>query len=205
MAIKNDKIECKRYCLNRPRWEKSPINGLSYPNYDPREDYALGEYFKEAIEYMKKADAAKEQGRYDNELNGVFSIIDEYKSYSTYWNKKIHNELISAVNPDFTDIPFLLGFLFTNSMAFVGHSANGEDYDCDLTPFEIEVIKEMLNEAKETFKVYGAPRHIAFDQECFHKAGLESGYEINKVEDLDDIIKVLSLLSETMDEPKHSM
>ena len=58
MAIKKDKIGCKRICLNRPGWEKSLINGLSYPNYDPREDYVLGEYFKEAIEHKKKTDDA---------------------------------------------------------------------------------------------------------------------------------------------------
>ena len=201
MAIKNDRIGiCRRICLNKPRWEKDPIFGFSNARYDAREDYALKEYFKEAIEHMKKAKAMKEKGIYSNELNGVFSIIDYYKNYSLYWNEKIHPEILGEVAPDFINIPFLFGWLFTNSMAFVGHSVNGKDYDCDLTPFEIEVIKEILNETKETFLEYGAPVHIAFDQKCFHKVGLESGYEINDVSDIEGIINTLKSLSETADD-----
>ena len=160
------------------------------------DDYGLLEYWAACI----KDDST---GPHENELRGAFLITDYYRNYCYTWSRKDHYKSLNSLKGEFTDLKELFGWLYKESIVFVGRLYEGEHItfdDDELTSFEVSIIIEMLEEAKNSYDLYGVPRTISFDDDLFHKCGLKSKYTITNVNDINGIIDILNPYSEKLED-----
>lgn len=142
-------------------------------------------------------------GPHDNELRGAFLVTDFYKNYCYTWSRSDHYQSLQILNDEASDIISLFGWLYKESIVFVGHLQYGSQAifpDDVLSSFEISIIIDMLQEAKESYALYDVPKSISFDDDLFRKYGLNSEYSISDGNDIDDIIDLLKPFTNSVDD-----
>ena len=167
-----------------------------FGGFNERDDYGLLDYWNTCAE-----DATT--GNHEDELRGAFIITEDSKNYCYTWSRNDHYVSLGILTAEDSDFKGIFGWLFKESIAFVGRLYEGEHSvleNDELSPFEISIIKDMLEEAKASYDIYRVPSTISFDDAIFRRAGLESGYKINDVSDIEGIINTLKSLSETADD-----